>query len=202
MVAKGDAKAVNRDWTLVADTIAHDLAQRKLEHTEAWGDSLKPHATSAKYEIKADSMALDSPEQHLREARAFGKAWLGGEVDSVMKERDWLTGDTVIATFDLRDSAGTKKSVLTRLVARGSARSYHLDPDKKKPGGRPSINYVRGDEIVITMKADGSETVDLVEVRGKADGVQLAPSTDKSGKQAKPGEKPPEKPPAKAPGTQ
>jgi hypothetical protein len=202
VVAKGDAKAVNRDWTLVADTIAHDLAHRKLEHTEAWGDSLKPHATSAKYEIKADSMALDSPEQHLREARAFGKAWLGGEVDSVMKERDWLTGDTVIATFDLRDSAGTKKSVLTRLVARGSARSYHLDPDKKKPGGRPSINYARGDEIVITMKADGSETVDLVEVRGKADGVQLAPSTDKSGKQAKPGEKPPEKPPAKAPGTQ
>jgi hypothetical protein len=178
VVAKGDSKAVNQDWTLVADTIAHDLAKRKLEHTEAWGDSLKPHATSAKYEIRADSMALDSPGQHLREARAFGKAWLGGQVDSVSKERDWLTGDTVIATFEPRDSAGTTKSVLTRLVARGSARSYHLEPDKK-PGNRPSINYARGDEIVITMKQDGSEKVDLVEVHGAADGVQLAPSTEK-----------------------
>jgi hypothetical protein len=178
VVAKGDAKAVNQDWTLVADTIAHDLAKRKLEHTEAWGDSLKPHATSAKYEIRADSLALDSPGQHLREARAFGKAWLGGEVDSVTKERDWLTGDTVIASFEPRDSAGKTKPVLMRLVARGSARSYHLEPDKK-PGGRPSINYARGDEIVITMKPDGSEKVDLVEVHGKADGVQLAPSTEK-----------------------
>ncbi len=186
VIAKGDAKAVNQDWTLVADTIAHDLAKRKLEHTEAWGDSVKPHATSAKYEIRADSLALDSPGQHLREARAFGKAWLGGEVDSVTKERDWLTGDTVIASFEPRDSAGSTKSVLTRLVARGSARSYHLDPDEKHKGGRPSINYARGNEIVITMKRDGSDKVDLVEVRGAADGVQLAPST--------------EKPKAKAPG--
>jgi hypothetical protein len=188
VVAKGDSKAVNQDWTLVADTIAHDLAKRKLEHTEAWGDSLKPHATSAKYEIRADSMALDSPGQHLREARAFGKAWLGGQVDSVSKERDWLTGDTVIATFEPRDSAGTTKSVLTRLVARGSARSYHLEPDEK-PGKRPSINYARGDEILITMKQDGSEKVDLVEVHGAADGVQLAPSTEKPKAKADSGSK-------------
>jgi hypothetical protein len=71
--------------------------------------------------------------------------------------------------------------VLTRLVARGSARSYHLDSnEKKKPGERPTINYARGNEIVITMKPDGSETVDLVEVRGKADGVQLEPSAEKA----------------------
>jgi len=198
VIAKGDAKAVNQDWTLVADTITHDLAKRKLEHTEAWGDSIRPHATSATYEIRADSLALDSPEQHLHEARAFGKAWLGGAVDSVTKERDWLSGDTVVAKFEPRDSAGTTKSVLTRLVARGSARSYHLDPDEKKKGGRPSINYARGDEIVITMKTDGSEKVDLVEVRGKVDGVQLSPSAEKPGE--KPGGKPAEKPAGKAPG--
>ncbi len=198
VIAKGDAKAVNQDWTLIADTITHDLAKRKLEHTEAWGDSIRPHATSATYEIRADSLALDSPGQHLHEARAFGKAWLGGAVDSVTKERDWLTGDTVVAEFEPRDSAGTTKSVLTRLVARGSARSYHLDPDEKKKGGRPSINYARGDEIVITMKTDGSEKVDLVEVRGKVDGVQLSPSAEKPAE--KPGGKPAEKPAGKAPG--
>jgi hypothetical protein len=181
VVAKGDGKAVNKDWTLVADTIAHDLVERKLAHTEAWGDSIRPHATSAKYEIRADSMALDSPGQQLREARAFGKAWLGGQADSTTKERDWLTGDTVIATFETHDSAGNTKPVLTRLVARGSARSYHLDSnEKQKPGERPTINYARGNEIVITMKPDGSETVELVEVRGKADGVQLEPSAEKA----------------------
>jgi hypothetical protein len=194
VIARGDGKAVNQDWTLVADTIAHDLAKRKLEHTEAWGDSLRPHATSTKYEIKADSMALDSPQQHMREARAFGKAWLGGQVDSVARERDWLAGDTLIATFEPHDSAGETKSLLSRLQARGAARSYHLDPDEKKAGGRPSINYARGDEIVVTMKADGSEKVDLVQVRGNADGVHLAPSAPK------PGAKPGEKPAGKAPG--
>jgi hypothetical protein len=181
VVAKGDGKAVNKDWTLVADTIVHDLVQRKLAHTEAWGDSIRPHATSPKYEMRADSLVLDSPEQQVREARAFGKAWLGGQVDTATKERDWLTGDTVIATFEPHDSAGTKKSVLTRLVARGSARSYHLDSnEKKKPGERPNINYARGNEIVITMKPDGSETVDLVQVRGKASGIQLEPSAEKA----------------------
>jgi hypothetical protein len=99
----------------------------------------------------------------------------------VTKERDWLTGDTVIATFAVHDSAGTSKAVLTKLVARGSARSYHLESnEKKKPGERPSINYARGDEIVITMKSDGSEAVDLVQIRGKADGVQLEPSEEKA----------------------
>jgi hypothetical protein len=181
VVAKGDGKAVNKDWTLVADTIAHDLVDRKLVHTEAWGDTIRPHATSPKYEIKADSIALDSPDQQLTEARAYGKAWLGGQVDSVTKERDWLSGDTVIATFEAHDSAGSTKAVLTRLVARGAARSYHLDSnEKKKPGERPTINYARGDQIVITMKADGSETVDQVQIRGKADGVQLEPSAEKA----------------------
>ncbi len=181
VIAKGDGKAVNKDWTLVADTIVHDLVDRKLAHTEAWGDSIRPHATSPKYEIRADSMALDSPGQQLREARAYGKAWLGGQVDSATKERDWLTGDTVIASFETHDSAGSTRPVLTRLVARGSARSYHLESnEKQKPGERPTINYARGNEIVITMKPDGSETVQLVEVRGNADGVQLEPSAEKA----------------------
>jgi hypothetical protein len=61
VVAKGDSKAVNKDWTLVADTIAHDLVDRKLVHTEAWGDTIRPYAKSAKYEIKADSIALAGP---------------------------------------------------------------------------------------------------------------------------------------------
>jgi hypothetical protein len=187
VVATGDAKAINQEWTLVADTIALDLKERKLERTFAWGDSLRPRATSPKYEIRADSLALDSPRQRLQEARTFGRAWVGGAVDSVTKERDWLAGDTVVATFAQRDSAGTARSVLSRLQARGSARSYHLERDEKQPDQRPTINYARGDEIVITMRPDGSEKADLVQMRGRVDGVQLEPSSGQAPPAAPPG---------------
>lgn len=177
VMAKGDGKAVNKEWTLVADTIAIDVNQRKVERTLAWGDSLRPVATSPKYEIRADSLALDTPEQQIREARAFGKAWLGGQVDSATKERDWLAGDTVLATFAPHDSAGTARTALSRLTARDAARSYRLERDSSaKADARPSISYALADEIVVTMKPDGSERAELVELRGHVSGAQLEPS--------------------------
>ncbi|HET7600823.1 MAG TPA: hypothetical protein VFK09_11050, partial [Gemmatimonadales bacterium] len=170
LLAQGDAKAVNKDWTLVADTIAMDIDRRKLERTRAWGDSLRPLATSPKYEIRSDSLALDTPDQQLREARAFRKAWLGGEVDSTTKERDWLAGDTVIANFEPRDSAGSTRASLTRLVARDSARSYRVERDTTAE--RPAVSYARADEIVITMKPGGTDQADLVELHGHVHGAQ------------------------------
>ncbi len=176
LLAQGEAKAVSRDWTLVADTIGLDVNRRKLDRVVGWGDSLRPRATSAKYDIRADSLVLDSPGQVLREARAFGHAWVGGAVDSTGGERDWLAGDTVVATFAEGDSAGTRRAVLTRLAARGAARSYRRQRDDRNPAERPSINYARADEIVITMKPDGSEEADVVHLKGKVDGVRLEPS--------------------------
>jgi hypothetical protein len=190
VVAKGDGKAVNKEWTLVADTIAIDVPKRKVERTQAWGDSLRPVATSSKYEIKADSLALDTPEQQIREARAFGKAWLGGQVDSATKERDWLAGDTVLAAFASHDSAGTSRSALSRLTARNAARSYRLERDSAKADGQPSISYALADQIVVTMKPDGSERAELVELHGHVHGAQLEPS-----KGAKPEPPPPGAPP-------
>jgi hypothetical protein len=182
VIAKHDAKAINKEWTLVADTIAMDVNHRKLERTLAWGDSLRPNATSEKYDIKSDSLALDTPKQTLKEARAFGGAWMGGAVDSATKERDWLSGDTVVATFAQRDSAGATKSALSRLEAHKGARSYRLATDDKKPHQPPSISYARGNEIIITMKADGSDKVDRVNIHGKVDGAQLEPSSDSTSK--------------------
>ena len=102
--------------------------------------------------MRADSLALDSPGQPLKEVRGFGKAWLGGSIDSASKDRDWMRGDTVVALFT--------PSRLGRQEARGA------EPDRG-PGGarspitwsgtprsreRPSINYARGDAITVTMK--------------------------------------------------
>jgi len=111
----------------------------------------------------------------LKEVRGFGKAWLAGSTDAVTKQRDWMRGDTVVAQFVQRDSAGVKRSSLSRIVARKGAQSYHIDPNGKFPQ-RPSINYARGDVIVMTMKQGVKTGVDRVDVRGQVDGIQLEAS--------------------------
>jgi hypothetical protein len=172
VVAKGNAHAVSKEWDLVADTIGLDIKNRRLEQTLAWGDSTRPYATSPAYAMRADSLALDTPGQQLKEVRGFGTAWLGGTIDTRTKQRDWMRGDTVVAQFVQRDSAGTRRAALSRIVARKRAQSFHLDPSPKHPE-RPSINYARGDVIVMTMKQGTRTGVDRVDVRGQVDGIQL-----------------------------
>ncbi|MGZ8398244.1 MAG: hypothetical protein ACXWWN_04320 [Gemmatimonadales bacterium] len=172
VVAKGGGHAISKEWDLVADTIGLDLNNRKLDQTLAWGDSVRPYATSPAYAMRADSLALDTPAQQLKEVRGFGAAWLGGTIDSSSKQRDWMRGDTVVANFVQRDSAGTRRAALSRIVARKGAQSYHVDPNLKYPE-RPSINYARGDVIVMTMSQAPKGGVDRVDVRGQVDGVQL-----------------------------
>jgi hypothetical protein len=179
LVAKGAAHAIGRDLDLVSDTIALDLESKHLERTYAWGDRSKSLATSSAYAMRADSLAIDSPGQQLREVRGYGTAWLGGAVDSLSKERDWMRGDTIVAQFAQSDSAGKPRAVLSRIEARQKAQSYHLDPNLKSPT-HPSVNYSRGDVIIVTMAPPATGGVDRVDVRGKVDGVQLEAGSDSS----------------------
>lgn len=177
VVAKGGAHAVSRDWDLVADTIALDLENRALERTLAWGRKSRPYAVSPSYAMRADSLVLESPGQLLKEVRGYGKAWLGGTVDSVTKDRDWMRGDTVVAIFAKADSAGHDRAVLSRIVARADAQSYHLEPNPKAPR-RPSVNYARGNVIVVTMSPEPDGGVQRVDIRGMVEGIQLEASAD------------------------
>jgi hypothetical protein len=172
VTAKGNGHAVSKEWDLVADTIGLDIKNRRLEQTLAWGDSTRPYATSPAYAMRADSLALDTPGQQLKEVRGFGTAWLGGTIDARTRQRDWIRGDTVVAQFVQRDSAGTKQAALSRIVARKGAQSFHLDPNQKFPD-RPSINYARGDVIVMIMKQGARTGVDRVDITGQVDGIQL-----------------------------
>jgi hypothetical protein len=95
-------------------------------------------------------------------------------VDSASAERDWLAGDTVVARFETRDSAGSSRAVLTTIRAAGAARSMTVEAETSRPQ-QPTINYARGDAIVVTMKQDGTEEVDEVRIRGSVDGVQIEP---------------------------
>jgi hypothetical protein len=179
LLAKGNSQAVSREWDLVADTIALDINQRKLEQTLAWGAAVRPSATSESYAMKADSLALDTPGQKLQEVRGYGKAWLGGTVYSPTRDRDWMRGDTIVARFASRDSAGAERAVLSRIDARLGAQSYHIEPNQRLPA-RPSINYARGDAITVTMKDGATDGggVDRVDIRGQVDGIQLEAAGD------------------------
>jgi hypothetical protein len=164
--------AVTSDLDLVADTIDLSMTKGVLVQTLAWGDTIRPKAVSPDREIRADSLAIDTPARVLTEARAFGRGWVGTVVDSA-GERDWLEGDTVFARFAPADS-GPARNVLRQVDAVGKARSYYRVVDRTKPGP-PSINYVRGDRIVVHMKPSGSNDVDHVDMRGAVDGVQIEP---------------------------
>ncbi len=172
----GDAHAVSAQLDLVADTIGLDLDQRKLVQTLAWGDSIRPRGLTTDYEIKGDSVAFDTPDQQLREVRSFHHAWVGGKVDTLTKERDWMSGDSVVATFVTSDSAGVQRNSLGRLEARGTARSYYRLANKKNPLGLPSIDYTRGDRITVLMKTGALRGVDQVQIHGDVDGVHIEPA--------------------------
>ena len=72
--ALGKGEATGEDWRLTADTIHLGLAERKLQQTLAWGDSVRPRAVSTKHTVEGDSLALDTPGEVLTELRAFGRA--------------------------------------------------------------------------------------------------------------------------------
>lgn len=181
VVASGNAHAVGTDLDLTADTIALDIEQEELIQTLAWGRIDRPHAISAEYEIRADSLALDTPEGHLKQARAFGDAWVAGAVDSISRERDQLTGDTVIADFARSDSATTDTTssgtVLERVDARSSATALYRTGEPEEDGSQ-GISYSRADRIVILMEISGEAGVKIVRLIGNVDGIQLDPVTD------------------------
>jgi len=184
--ALGDGVATGADWRLTADTIHLHLDRKKLQQAFAWGpkDSVRARAVSTLNAIKADSLALDLPDEVLTEARAFGHAYSTSKKESPQRaptakrdstaapEVDWFAGDSLTARWkQVPDSAGTPRSKLYRLIARGSARSFtYLESEHDSTG--PSLNYSRGQVIDCVLKGD---KVDRCTVTGGANGVQLDP---------------------------
>lgn len=179
VLAQGGGGLETAELNLVADTIGVDLAARQVRHVVAWGDSLRPLARSADgYEVRGDSLAFDTPDQRLSEARVFGDGWVGASPDSGSGERDWVAGDTVTATFtSAQDSTGATRSLLDQLIARRQARAYYRQPPTPTSGGCASIGYTRADYIRLIMKHDAATaTVDEVISIGNVDGAHLQPS--------------------------
>jgi hypothetical protein len=186
VVSLGDARALSDDLDLRADTIDLRVSQNKLERAFAWGAS-GARAISPTQLITADSLDVRLPGQRIRYVYAVKNAWAQSDPDSTKirsKERDWLRGDTIVATFDSTAADDTaSKPQLERLVARGSARSYYQIAVAGAPVDRPAINYVRGRTITVAF---ANRQVDRVSVTEQATGVYLEPVRDSVARVVKP----------------
>lgn len=196
--ATGNGQATGSDWILTADTIDLRVADKQLQQTFAWGDSLRPHAVSTLYTIRADSLAIDSPGEVLTESRAFGDAFSTAKRDSTTpaSQTDWITGDSLTIRFVQEQDSLTKatRSRLRELVSRGSARALTHHPPE---GGdttqtEPAVNYSRGNRITVAMQRD---RIERVTVAGRADGVHLEPRPAAPPDTTKPAASPPPPPP-------
>jgi len=165
----------SRNLDLFAAVISLRLEKRKVVQTLAWGKGPRPRALADDYEVRGDSLAIDTPDEQLRELRSFGSAWVGFKPDSAQGQRDYLTGEAITASFSEIAAAAGRKAALRRLEANRSATSFYRVTKPGAPGGKPSINYARADKIVLTMQGTDSLKVERVEMTGHVDGMQLEP---------------------------
>ncbi|HEX4632282.1 MAG TPA: hypothetical protein VH163_00515 [Gemmatimonadales bacterium] len=194
--ALGNGRAAGTDWTLTADTIHMKLADRKLQQAFAWGpkDSVRARAVSSTTTLVGDSLALDTPNQLLKEARSYRHAHSTSKHDSTTADSlaDWMSGDTLTAHWiQAPDSTGKQRSTLSHVVARGTGKAFsHTYPakaDSTRPkliqrvdslhadtvvDNRPSLNYTTAD--LITVRMDKGR-VTLVTAVGHVNGFNLDP---------------------------
>lgn len=174
---RDSARLVSRDVTLDADSILIRLRQRQAEQTVAWGKSVRPVAVSADYQVKGDSIWVETPNQKLSKVIAFGNGWAGLSGDTTTgTRRDWIAGDKVTVTFFERASAGPNRLAIQQLEAEQRARSfYQVAPERGQTKG--SMNYTRADRILVTMRiTPDSNTVQQVDATGSVEGVHLQPA--------------------------
>jgi lipopolysaccharide export system protein LptA len=192
LLARGDAVAVSDSLHLTADTLDLLTTGGRIDTVTAWGPT-RAHAVSAERDIVADSLRLHMPDQRLERLFAVGRARVESAADSTLRtsERDWISGDTVIAHFARTVPDDTTRRVsLESMFAVGDARSFYQLPNKEHSDSLPTLNYVSGARIDISFA--GGE-VERVHVSGAVQGVTLEPLRPRGG-QLPPPPRPPRSP--------
>jgi lipopolysaccharide export system protein LptA len=170
VVATPNGHATSEDMELFADSIDLRLSEERINRAMAWGAS-RARAVSTERDILADSLDVIMPSQQIEEVRAIGSAYATSIPDRdkvISAERDWLEGDTIVVEFE---AAGTEQRTRARqLTATVDARSFHQMEGRTGHPEQPSVNYVRGETIIVIM-ADGELSYVIVE--GEASGVYV-----------------------------
>ena len=183
VLAKNAAQAHSEDLDLKSDTIDLRVADNLLQQAIVWGKS-RAHATSPTQSMVADSIHVLMPAQHVRELHALRGAVAEAMPDTTKyktREKDRLTGDTIVAYFDSVPPKDTTTRTQIRLtVATGHASSLqHIAPQDTSLCV-PAISYVTG--RVITAHFDSAQvtTVEITDKQG-ATGVLLQPDSTAEG---------------------
>ena len=191
VVATPKGHALSQDLELVADSIDLRVTNNRLQRAIAWGKT-RAHAVSPDREIVADSIDAIIPDQRVREVRALRKAYAESNPDSgvVSTQRDWMSGDSIIARFDSIPPTDTaSKPRIREIVALGNARSFYQMKDSKGPATEPTVNYVQGRVIQIEFEDRKVATVTVID---QATGVMIEPVTQPASvKPATPATSPP-----------
>src|SRR2546423_10280636 len=179
VLATPNGHALSQDLELVADSIDLRVQNNQLQRAMSWGKT-RAHAVSPDREIIADSIDAVMPGQRVREVRAVRNAYAESNPDSgvISKQRDWMSGDTIVASFDsIPPGDTTSKPKIREIVAEGNARSFYQMKSSKGPPDQPSVNYVRGRIIDILFE---DRKVATVTVTDQATGVMIEPVTASS----------------------
>lgn len=175
VVASPNGHATSQDLQLLADSVDLRVRNNALERAMAWGKT-RAHALSPDRDIVADSIDAILPGQHVREIHAIGGAYVTSVPDTAVvhtAERDWIQGDTLVATFDSVARADTAHTPpIKSIVARYGARAMYHVKGNDRARSRPGVNYVVGRIIDIAFQ---DRAVQTVTVTDRASGLFLEP---------------------------
>lgn len=182
--AHGGGQVTNGTADVIGESVAITLVDGTVSQTRAWDREALARVLAEGYDVRGDSVAIDTPGERLRELRVFGNGVLRSPVtdsaspvadslpevvaptDSAPTDtlavdedgpiRDQMTGAQITARFVDVDSAGTMLTRLLDIVATGNATSLYAREVERNGRLEPTINYTRADTIIILMKTGDS----------------------------------------------
>lgn len=171
VVATPNGHATSQDLQLFADSVDMRVAANQLQRAYAWGKT-RARATSPDRDIIADSIDAVLPEQRLQQIRAVGSVYATSIPDTLTvhtRERDWIRGDTLIATFDTaatarpsaRPAGAPSTAVATATPARAPVRAAAQGTRTASTASAPSTTPAARDTA-------GRPVVKLVVARNRA----------------------------------
>lgn len=189
--AFGNGHVLGGAGEIIADSAALTFEEGELVQTLAWDRADRAQVLAGGYDVRGDSVAIDTPGERLRELRVFDDGLLVEPEDTTATPavpdslvavpdsagtagvRNTMTGNRITARFIDHDSAGTVRTQVVDIVAIGSATSLFARDVERDGRVSPTINYTRADTIVVVMKTGDSSGVAEVRAFGNVDGLQL-----------------------------
>jgi lipopolysaccharide export system protein LptA len=183
---EGSRRAVAhaREFRVEADSVDADAPGQRLQRVVAIGSA----RSESRDTLSGDPGGAPSPSTPGAVAPRRGATDLDpgeptapGEAPpagSVATDRDWLMGDTIVATFAGDQDAepleeGDRSPRLEELLATGNASSLYRVRREEAPGAKPGLNYLSGEIIQLTFRG---EEVDVARVSGLKQGLYLEPA--------------------------